>query len=391
METAALVGAGYQSTEDVDVADLDALVGSSTPPGRYPNASAVEREVVIYDMAALAVTLDGSAGRREVMAEVAHVLHAGPGVVVLRGAVALDVLARATEAFEAMIAAEKAAGGPAGDHFAAPGANDRVWNALEKLAVADPPAFVDYYESDAIALAATAWLGPAYQITSQVNVVNPGGSAQAPHRDYHLGFMTDDQAAQYPAHVHALSAGLTLQGAVAHVDMPAASGPTKLLPHSQKYELGYVAWRNEQVVDLFEQRHVQLPLAAGDAVFFNPAVLHAAGSNRTSDVRRMGNLLQISSAFGRSMESVDRARMVNAIYPDLLQRAAAWDRAAVARVIAAAAEGYAFPTNLDRDPPVEGLAPPAQADLVHEAVRGGWSAGQLADALSALDQRRSTT
>jgi hypothetical protein len=49
----------------------------------------------------------------------------------------------------------------------------RRLNALEKLAVAEPSVFVDYYASDAIALAASAWLGPAYQVTSQLNVVNP--------------------------------------------------------------------------------------------------------------------------------------------------------------------------------------------------------------------------
>ena len=47
------------------------------------------------------------------------------------------VVDRATAAFDAMIADEKrAAGGPDGDHFAKAGANDRVWNALEKLAAA---------------------------------------------------------------------------------------------------------------------------------------------------------------------------------------------------------------------------------------------------------------
>ena len=50
---------------------------------------------------------------------------------------------RVTEAFDAMIADEREAGGPAGDHFAPPGANSRVWHALEKLAVRDPDAFVD--------------------------------------------------------------------------------------------------------------------------------------------------------------------------------------------------------------------------------------------------------
>ncbi len=56
-------------------------------------------------------------------------------------------------------------------------------------------------------------------------------------------------------------------------------------------------------------------------MFFNPALLHAAGSNRSGDTRRMANLLQISSAFRRAMETVDRERVVTAIYPAL--RAAA--------------------------------------------------------------------
>ena len=93
-------------------------------------------------------------------------------------------------------------------------------------ALDDPDGFVDYYASDIVALASEAWLGPAYQVTSQVNVVNPGGQAQSPHRDYHLGFLSDEAASRYPQHVHRLSPVLTLQGAIAHTDMPVASGPT---------------------------------------------------------------------------------------------------------------------------------------------------------------------
>ena len=103
---------------------------------------------------------------------------------------------------------------------------------------------------------------------------------------------------------------------------------------------------------------MQLPLSAGDAVFFNPALFHAAGTNHTTDVRRMANLLQVSSAFGRAMETVDRARVVEAVYPALLAaRAAGMPPREVANVVAASAEGYAFPTNLDRDQPIDGMSP----------------------------------
>ena len=39
--------------------------------------------------------------------------------------------------------------------------------------------FAAYYGNAVIALVSEAWLGPSYQITSQLNVVNPGGAAQS--------------------------------------------------------------------------------------------------------------------------------------------------------------------------------------------------------------------
>jgi ectoine hydroxylase-related dioxygenase (phytanoyl-CoA dioxygenase family) len=152
-----------------------------------------------------------------VQSELARALLDGPGIVVFRGAFDPAVMDRATGVFTAMIEEQKAAGVVGGDHFAKPGANDRV---------------------------------------------NPGGQAQVAHRDYHLGFTS----------------------------------------RSSPY---------------FEANHVQLPLEKGDAVFFNPALFHGAGTNRSADVRRMANLLQVSSAFGRTMETVDRTAMCRSLYPVL--------------------------------------------------------------------------
>ena len=184
-----------------------------------------------------------TSGRAAVQTELMRALTDGPGIVVFKQAFGdLSVVDRATEAFLAQIAAEKAAGVAGGDHFAKPGANDRVWGALDKLAVADPAVFADYYANDIIALISESWLGPDYQVTSQVNVVNPGGQAQTAHRDYHLGFMDAEAAARFPAQVHRLSPALTLQGAVAHCDMPLETGPTLYLPYSHQYEPGYLAF-----------------------------------------------------------------------------------------------------------------------------------------------------
>lgn len=372
--------------EDCRLDEFRTLVGQRTHPGDYPYAEGVEQNIVVYDSERLRAAED----RRPVQAELVRALLDGPGIVVLKQAFAdLAVVDQATDAFNALIEEERAAGVARGDHFAKPGANDRVWNALDKIAIRTPEVFADYYANDILALAAEAWLGPAYQVTSQVNVVNPGGAAQSVHRDYHLGFLSQERAAAYPAHVHRLSPLLTLQGAVAHCDMPVESGPTMYLPHSQKYEPGYLAWRLPEFTAYFDEHYVQLPLEKGDAVFFNPALFHAAGHNRSADIRRMANLLQISSAFGRAMETVDREAMANVLFPVLLRRRSEGaPREWLRRVVAACAEGYPFPTDLDLDPPVAGLAPPSQADIVWQAVSEGWSPERLRQELRAGAKRR---
>ena len=378
---------------DCDLDDFVALVEQTTDPALYPLAAEVVDRVLVYDADRLRSEQGREGGPDLVAAELVRALTDGPGVVAIRGAFPeTEVVDRATAAFDAMIADERAAGGAKGDHFAKAGANDRVWNALEKLALRDPEAFVDYYANDVIAMVSRAWLGPGYQVTSQVNVVRPGGQAQDPHRDYHLGFLENDVVEQYPTHVHLLSPVLTLQGAVAHSDMPIESGPTMYLPYSHQYAPGYLAWRLPEFAEYFGEHHVQLPLTKGDAAFFNPALLHGAGTNVSTDIQRVANLLQVSSAFGRAMETVDRDRVLRAVYPVLLERKAAGVPAeALGRALAASAEGYPFPTNLDLDQPVGGMTPASQAELAAGALAAGTSADDLAGVLDGYATRRATS
>ena len=171
--------------------------------------------------------------------------------------------------------------------------------------------------------------------------------------------------------------------------MPLETGPTLYLPHSQKYPAGYLGYHDPAFTAYFEEHHVQLPLRRGDAVFFNPALFHGAGTNRTTDVRRMANLLQVSSAFGRAMETVDTLAICAAVHPVLRRwHAEGADADAIGRVVAAAAEAYPFPTNLDLDQPVGALAPPSQADLLQRALAEDWTTEALLEALDAQQGRR---
>src|SRR3981081_3437836 len=60
----------------------------------------------------------------------------------------------------------------------------------------------------------------------------------------------------------------------------------------------------------------------------------------------------------------------------------------MANVSPACAEGYSFPTNLDLDQPIDGLAPMTQAEILGQAVAQAWSQQRLETELGAWSARR---
>ncbi len=391
MKDANNITRGYYDAESCDLNEFKALTSQSLDPASVPHASRIEKNVPIYDMRVLTPHLQDAQKRRALMAEWADVFANTAGVIVLKSAYSdTAAIDRASDVFRKIIAEEKASSAGKGDHFAASGANDRIWNSLQKQCFMDPENFALYFGNASIAAASEAWLGPNYQMTAQVNQVRPGGKAQQAHRDYHLGFQNITTAGLYPQHTHNVTATLTLQGAIAHCDMPIESGPTKLLPFSQLYGPGYIGFHLADHRAYFEESYIQMPLDKGDAVFFNPALFHAAGENKSADIDRMVNLLQVSSAFGRAMEAIDRAGMSRVLFPALksLMGQNALTKAQAHNAIASCAEGYPFPTNLDTDPPIGGNAPKSQADIVRLALAEDWTQDMLDQELAALAHRQ---
>ena len=379
----------WLDAEACSIDDFRSHVARVTRPVDVPLASAIAANIPIYDGARLRQRLDDAAAVRAHMAEWHQVFLSGPGIVVFKGAYDdLALIDAVTAALHAIITEEKRIAPKGGDHFAMAGANTRLWNAHEKLCLADGALFARYNANPIVPLVSRAWLGPHFQITTQVNIVHPGGKAQVCHRDYHMGFQTPEELSAYPAHVHWLSAALTLQGAVAHSDMPLETGPTKLLPYSQTYKPGYFATQNPAFRDYFEAHHAQLALAKGDAMFFNPAVFHAAGENRTAQNHRFANLMQIGSGYGRSIEILDRARMSAHLYPTLLAMKGGFSARALDDVVSACAEGYPFPANLDIDSPLSGMAPESQQGLMRRALGESWPAERFRAALSEQSGRK---
>lgn len=346
---------------------LEELCSQTISRGDYPLSTSVEGNIPIYNLREHEV-----ADIDALQDEWHHVFRAGPGVLVFKGFFTdMSLLDRVNGVFDDIIAAESA--NARGDHFAASGTNSRIWNSFQKHADYHPASFVRYYSNPWLARVCEAWLGPAYQVTAQVNVVRPGGRPQTAHRDYHLGFQTAESCARFPRTMHVASQFLTLQGAVAHTDMPPDSGPTRFLPFSQRLEDGFVAWRLPAFQEYFDAHWVSVSMIQGDAVFFNPALFHAAGENKTQTVERSANLLQISSPFGKTMENIDTLKIIENCWGDLSKKyqGEGWS-GEVAACVAAVANGYPFPTNLDRRPPAPGgMAPESEADIVRKALKEG--------------------
>ncbi|KAG8623195.1 hypothetical protein KVT40_008171 [Elsinoe batatas] len=363
--------------------ELKAITSRTLSATDCPLATSVVKNVPMYDCSKLNI-VDPS--RREaLMTELYNMLLHGPGVLVLKNMYTNHGLLDETNAtFSNIIDSERATS--KGDHFSANNTNSRIWNSFSKHCISSPSTFIPYYSNPFLALICEAYLGPAYRITTQLNIVHPGGTAQTCHRDYHLGFQTAEQVSRWPRAMHAASQLLTLQGAIAHTDMPLLSGPTRLLPFSQHLESGFMSYRDAEFQSFFMEHYIALPLQKGDGLFFNPALYHAAGENKTTDFDRSANLVQVSSAFGKPMESIDTLPLVENTWDGLRKKFDAEGMSQeVEAFVQAVTEGYPFPTNLDRRPPAHGgMAPESEQGLVRRALVEGWGRERVVEELARM-------
>ncbi|KAH7163507.1 hypothetical protein B0J13DRAFT_38124 [Dactylonectria estremocensis] len=368
----------YGLSSPPSIEAFKAICAQNATKEDYPLATSIEKNVPVYKLAPFSTLTEDQ--KRELQDEWYRVLLHGPGVFVTSGLYPDErVIDKATEAFYAIIEEEKRSNKTAGDHFASAGKNDRIWNSFSKHGLTDPASFLDYYSNPYLDLVSAAWLGPGYRITTQANNVRPGAAAQVSHRDYHLGFMSAERCGGYPRAMQVASQCLTLQGAVAHVDVPLESGPTRLLPFSQTFSAGFMSYRLPEFNDFFLENYVALPLGKGDGVFFNPALSHAAGENVSADINRLVNLVQVSSAFGKPMETVDALPLVESSWDALTalyKEKGLSDE--VKAFVYAVGEGYPFPTNLDNNAPKsDSMAPDSEQDIILGALLAGRSKSEV--------------
>ncbi|MEQ1522224.1 MAG: phytanoyl-CoA dioxygenase, partial [Aestuariivirga sp.] len=159
----------WMTAESCKLDDFVKVISRETSLSDYPLASAIQSNVLIYEGDAVRAAAKDPDQRKAFMAEWAEAMYSGPGIVVFKNAFPdKAVIDAATAQFNAMIKKQHETNTGGGDHFAKPGANDRIWNALEKLCLANPELFARYYANDIVALISESWLGTGYQITSQL-------------------------------------------------------------------------------------------------------------------------------------------------------------------------------------------------------------------------------
>lgn len=381
----------FPSSPAPSVEELKAICHQTTSPETFPLAATVQSNIPIYDMSRFAGQADSGDLVEQLKEEWYQCIRYGPGVIVLQRFFDppsyQEVLESINTTIDAIIAEEgKAHGLPAGST-----PHGKVHNSLRKLAVATPETFSEYFSNPWLAHVSDTWLGPAYRITAQVNIVRPSGKAQSAHRDYHMGYFPPEDCVKYPRDIQYASQFLTLQGAVAHSDMPLESGPTRFLPYSQLYDAGYLAHRRPEFQHHFLDNYVSLPLRMGDAVFFNPAILHGAGENTTTAFDRRAQLLQLNSCFSKTMEDVNSMPIITATW-DVL---ASWYKRdgglsqAVECLIRAVADGHVSPTNLDRTiGHGNGFAMNTEQHILRQALKEGWNKDEVLKAVKFAQWKR---
>jgi hypothetical protein len=166
---------GFYSEADCRIDEFQALISEQLVKADVPFADRIECNIPVYEDNTIDRALGDPDTRVLLMAEWANVLGHLSGAVALKGAIRdLEALDLATAIFEKIIEEERAQSS-GGDHFGERGANDRIWNSLQKLCLRDPAVFARYFASPAIAAVSQAWLGPWWQMTTQANLVRPGG------------------------------------------------------------------------------------------------------------------------------------------------------------------------------------------------------------------------
>ncbi len=232
----------------------------------------------------------------------------------------------------------------------------------ERPALAHPGVFFDYYANDTVALASRAWFGPNYQVTWALNADIPGRedrqewSTSAGRRSPRTATITWVSCRWRPRR--------TIRST--------CTACPRCSPCTVPWRTATCRWK-PGLRCIFRTRRSTYPATWRPTCRNSSSIspkLRAIALGHARDGQPVAGVV----AFGRAMETVDRTAAIIALYPTLLARSdSGASMTEIANVIAASAEGYPFPTNLDLDQPIGSLNPETQAEL--DPARAGFRLG----------------
>ena len=120
------------NVENEDFQNFEKLVNIETTQADAPLAMEIKKNIPIYSGQLVRDRANSFEGKQELLTEWTSVFESGAGIIAVSNAIeSTSVIDIATTNFEEIINSEKL-NGNVSDHFAKPGANDRVWNSLQK-------------------------------------------------------------------------------------------------------------------------------------------------------------------------------------------------------------------------------------------------------------------
>ena len=153
----------FLSYDSCRVEDFEKIIKKKLDPNLLSHFSEIKDNIPIYNMKLLREKLHDKDERLSLMSEWAYVLSQSSGVLVLKNTYDdCSSIDDATKIYEKIIIEEKEKNIGGSDHYAKPGANDRIWNSLQKLCQKDSFVFAKYFGNEVISAVCESYLGPAY-------------------------------------------------------------------------------------------------------------------------------------------------------------------------------------------------------------------------------------
>lgn len=171
----------------------------------------------------------------------------------------------------------------------------RLWNFYSDLSQYDIKTWIDYFGDKNLYNLLSLWMGAYLRYSAQVNILKKGYLGHWIHQDYPVGLYSKDfvkklSPVQYQSIQH-----FSLQVLIAHDEMTPSNGALKVLPASQLWSQAQIInFSSNSFTEFFNTECHEICMSPGDALFYNPHLIHCTGDLNDGEQRRAALILATS-------------------------------------------------------------------------------------------------